>query len=88
MKDYYSRDKDDAYRQRRQAIQNPPEPEAKPPKKRFPWGKIVLVLIIILLVILIRYIQINQLDEVDVVDEKSGQSELPVHPQTTQPDED
>ena len=88
MKDYYSRDKDDAYRQQRQSRQNPPEPEAKPPKKRFPWGKIVLVLIIILLVILVRYIQINQSDEMDVVNEKSGQSELPVHPKTAQPDED
>lgn len=88
MKDYYSRDKDDAYRQRRQAMQNPLEPEAKPPKKRFPWGRIVLVLIIILLVILVRYIQINQSDEVDVVHEESEQLELPAHPKTAQPDED
>ena len=86
MKDYYSRDKDDAYRQQRQSRQNPPEPEAKPPKKHFPWGKLVIILVI-LLVIFVHCQYKYVTGEEQETQEKPMPTELPVTSENAQPEE-
>lgn len=83
MKEYYSRDKDSDYRQQCQAKRNPPQPEQerKLAKKRFPWGKLVIVLVIVL-IIFIRYLYIMK--SADEKQEMPRRTEVPVQTESIQ----